>query len=103
MGGRGAMTTAPISLQDLQRRLYAKAKAEKDWRFWGLYVDVSKLGELRRAYAMAQENDGAPGIDGGTVEAIAAGRGGPVLGQLPGHPVSRPDRPLRDRRAEATN
>jgi len=26
------MTTAPISLQDLQRRLYVKAKAEKDWR-----------------------------------------------------------------------
>jgi hypothetical protein len=28
------MTTAPISLQDLQRRLYVKAKAEKGWRFW---------------------------------------------------------------------
>jgi hypothetical protein len=36
MGGRGAMTAAPIGLQDLQRRLYVKAKAEKDWRFWGL-------------------------------------------------------------------
>jgi RNA-directed DNA polymerase len=42
-GGRGAMITASISLQDLQRRLYVKAKAEKDWRFWGLYVHVSKL------------------------------------------------------------
>ena len=29
MGGRGGMsTTAPSSLQDLQRRLYVKAKAE---------------------------------------------------------------------------
>ena len=27
-GGRGEMTKAPISLQDLRRRLYAKAKAE---------------------------------------------------------------------------
>ena len=27
MGGRGAMTTTPISLQDLRRRIYAKAKA----------------------------------------------------------------------------
>jgi hypothetical protein len=27
-GGRGAMTKAPINLQDLRRRLYVKAKAE---------------------------------------------------------------------------
>ena len=47
MEGRGAMTTAPISLQDLRRRLYVKAKAEKDWRVWGLYVHVSKLETLR--------------------------------------------------------
>ena len=26
------MTTASISLQDLRRRLYVMAKAEKDWR-----------------------------------------------------------------------
>src|SRR2546426_322996 len=32
MEGRGGGTTAPISLQDLRRRLYVKAKAEKDWR-----------------------------------------------------------------------
>src|SRR6266511_606255 len=32
MEGRGAMTTVPIRLQDLRRRLYGKAKAEKDWR-----------------------------------------------------------------------
>ena len=29
------MTKAPISLQDLRRRLYIKAKAEPVWRFWG--------------------------------------------------------------------
>ena len=30
-GGRGEMTKAPISLQDLRRRLYVKAKTEPTW------------------------------------------------------------------------
>ncbi len=100
MGGRGAMTAAPISLQDLQRRLYVKAKAEKDWRVWGLYVHVYKLETLRAAYAMAKQNDGAPGIDGVTFEAIEAAGVEPFLGQLRDELVSRTYRPLRDRRVE---
>ena len=94
------MTTAPISLQDLQRRLYVKAKAEKDWRFWGLYVHVSKLETLRAAYAMAKHNDGAPGIDGVTFEAIEAAGVEPFLAQLRDELVSRTYRPLRNRRVE---
>ncbi len=38
MGGRGERTKAPSKLQDLRRRIYVKAKANKTWRFWGLYV-----------------------------------------------------------------
>jgi hypothetical protein len=30
------MTTAPRRLQDLQRRIEVKAKAEPSWRVWGL-------------------------------------------------------------------
>ena len=67
------MTKAPISLQDLRRRLYVKAKAEPAWRFWGLYVHVCKMETLREAYAMAKKNNGAPGIDGVTFEAIEEG------------------------------
>ena len=99
-GGRGAMTSAPISLQDLRRRLYVKAKAEKDWQFWGLYVHVSKLETLRAAYAVARQNDGAPGIDGVTFEAIAAAGVEPFLAQLRDELVSRTYRPLRNRRVE---
>jgi RNA-directed DNA polymerase len=63
MGGKGEMTKAPDNLQDLRRKIYAKAKAEPHWRFWGLYVHVCKRGTLRAAYAMAKSNDGAPGSE----------------------------------------
>src|ERR1019366_8567742 len=70
MGGKGEMTKAPSSLQDLRRSLYIKAKAEPSWRFWGLYVHVCKRNTLDEAYRRAKENDGAPGIDGVTFAAI---------------------------------
>ena len=66
------MIKAPISLQVLRRSLYVKAKAEPTWRFWGLYVHICKMETLRAAYALAKANDGAPGIDGVTFEAIEA-------------------------------
>ena len=64
------MIKAPINLQDLRRRIYVKAKAEPSWRFWGLYVHVCKMETLYEAYAVAKKNNGAPGIDGVTFEAI---------------------------------
>src|SRR5208337_3048930 len=70
--GRNEMTKASIDLQDLRRRIYVKAKAETSWKFWGLYVQVCKLETLREAYALAKRNDGAPGSDGVTFEAIEA-------------------------------
>jgi hypothetical protein len=70
MGGKGEMTKAPISLQDLRRSLYRKAKAEPACRFWGLYVHVCKRETLHQAYQMAKKNNGAPGIDGVTFAAI---------------------------------
>src|SRR2546425_10905335 len=94
------MTAASISLQDLRRRLYVKAKAEKDWRFWGLYVHVVKLETLRAAYEAAKRNNGAPGCDGVTFAAIeAAGREG-FLEELRDALVARTYRSLRARRVE---
>jgi len=94
------MTSVPISLQDLRQRISVKAKAEKDWRFWGLYVHVSKLETLRAAYALAKQQDGAPGIDGVTFGAIEAAGVEGFLAGLRDALVSRTYRPLRNRRVE---
>jgi RNA-directed DNA polymerase len=64
------MTKSPISLQDLRRRIYVKAKAESTWRFWGLYVHVCKMETLQAAYQMAKSNQGAAGVDGITFDVI---------------------------------
>ena len=69
------MRKAPISLQDLRRRIYRKAKSAKSHRFWGLFVHVTKMETLEEAYRAAKRNGGAPGVDGQTFSDIEqAGR-----------------------------
>ena len=94
------MTKTPISLQDLRRRLYVKAKTEPTWRFWGLYVHVCKGETLREAYRLAKANDGAPGIDGVTFAAVEAGGVEKFLDQLREEMVERTYRPQRARKVE---
>jgi RNA-directed DNA polymerase len=94
------MTKASINLQDLRRRLYVKAKAETSWRFWGLYVHACKMETLRQAYALAKENDGAPGVDGVTFEAIEAQGVDAFLEQIRDELVGRTYKPLPARRQE---
>jgi RNA-directed DNA polymerase len=100
MGGKGEMTKAPSSLQDLRRSLYVKAKTEPTWRFWGLYVHVCKRETLYEAYRMAKENDGAPGIDGVTFEAIEESGVASFLEQIRDELVSNTYRPMRARKKE---
>ena len=94
------MTKASIDLQDLRRRLYVKAKAETSWRFWGLYVHVCKMETLRKAYALAENNDGAPGVDGVTFAVIEAQGVEAFLGQIRDELVGRTYEPLPARRQE---
>ena len=69
------MTKTSISLQDLQRKMYAKAKAEATHRFWGLCGHVSNAEtlladeKLLAFYLAATERHG-----GGLPAVIAAGR-----------------------------
>src|SRR5258707_1164036 len=98
--GKDEMTKASIDLQDLRRRIYVKAKAEPSWRFWGLYVHVCKIETLRAAYEMAKRNEGAPGIDGVTFEAIEAQGVEALLEQLRDELIGRTYQPLPARRQE---
>jgi len=94
------MTKASISLQDLRRRIYVKAKAEPSWRFWGLYVHVCKKETLHEAYRLAKKNKGAPGIDGVTFEVIEEAGVDIFLGQLREELVKCSYRPQRVRKVE---
>jgi len=94
------MTKAPITLQELRRRLYLKAKAEPAWRFWGLYVHVCKLETLQQAYRLAKANDGAPGVDGVTFAAVEAEGVETFLDQLRKELVERTYRPQKARKVE---
>ena len=94
------MTTTSISLQDLRRSLYVKAKAEPTWRFWGLYVHVCKMETLQEAYQMAKSNDGAPGIDGVTFDAIEESGAESFLRQIRDELVTNTYRPMRARKKE---
>ena len=94
------MINASISLQELRRKIYLKAKAERSWRFWGLYVHVCKMETLQEAYRMAKHNNGTPGIDGVTFDAIEkTGLEGYLL-QIRSELISGTYRPMRNRRKE---
>lgn len=94
------MTKTSISLQDLRKKIYRKAKAEKEWRFWGLNVHVCKKETLQEAYQMAKKNNGAPGIDGVTFEAIEEAVQAAFLEEIHKELVSGTYQPMRNRRKE---
>src|SRR5437870_1541325 len=94
------MIKAPISLQDLRRSLYVKAKAEPTWRFWGLYVHICRMETLYEAYQMAKSNDGAPGIDGVTFEAIEESGAESFLRQIRDELLTNTYRPAPVRKKE---
>src|SRR5499433_3871643 len=98
--GKDEMIKASIDLQDLRRRIYVKAKADTSWRFWGLYVHICKIETLHAAYAMAKNNDGAPGVDGVTFAAIERQGVEAFLGQIKDELVRHIYVPLPARRQE---
>ena len=94
------MIKASVSLQDLRKRIYAKAKADKQHRFWGLYAHVFKEETLKEAYRMARQNKGAPGKDGVTFEMIEQGGLEDFLAGIQRELLSGEYAPMRNRRKE---
>lgn len=60
----------PPSLQALRQKLGQKAKQQKRFRFYSLYGLVSRRDVLEAACQAVRRNDGAPGVDGVSIEQV---------------------------------
>jgi group II intron reverse transcriptase/maturase len=60
----------PGSLQNLQRQLYHKSKAEPSYRFYTLWDKVYRRDVLEEAWRRVRANRGTGGIDGETIRSV---------------------------------
>jgi RNA-directed DNA polymerase len=63
---------APDKVRKLQITLYRKAKSKPEYRFWSLYGEVQRADVLAAAWRRVKANAGAAGVDGVTIEELAA-------------------------------
>jgi len=62
----------PPQLRELRQKLSQKAKQQKRFRFYSLYAHLCRADTLQAAWEAVRANDGAPGVDGVSIEQIAA-------------------------------
>src|SRR6267143_278364 len=62
----------PPQLQELRQKLSQKAKQQKRFRFYSLYTHIGRTDTLQAAWNAVRRNNGAPGVDGVSIEQIAA-------------------------------
>ena len=64
--------TTTDTVQELQGKLYQKAKSQLSFRFYALYDKVYRTDVLSKAWERVKDNKGASGVDGQTFEDIEA-------------------------------
>ena len=70
-------------VRQLQRTLYRTAKQSKAVKFYSLYDKVWRIDVLWEAWKQVKENQGAPGVDGETIDGIVSrGEEGLMLSRL---------------------
>jgi RNA-directed DNA polymerase len=62
-----------LEVRHLQRTLYCTAKRNKTVKFYSLYDKLWREDVLWEAWQQVKANDGAPGIDGQSIDAIVLG------------------------------
>ena len=70
------MLETPEKIRELQKKLYLKAKREKEYRFYLLYDKLYRMDILTHAYNLVKANKGTCGIDCINFEDIEKAEGG---------------------------
>jgi len=67
----------PPKVTELRAKLYGKAKKEPGFRFYSLFGQILRRDVMWAAWCQVASNDGSPGVDGVSIDAVMASPGGP--------------------------